>query len=214
MTFLSSGNFNSVIKSLKIASKWKAACQQGWECYNFIGHFSSNIFILFALLIYLEFISSQIKTSTFCIDNTNPYVVLKNTIYFNNWKNTVGQCRNKESISFLSSNLFYAFFPVLYASLFEQFIFEQSLLHLKVNDGFDPRNAKGFCFFSLLQVCTCEILLCISSAGTCLCAINSLLKSIAIWCTMSNYHKNLTATLDRLTYLVHCSLLKKKGDWQ
>jgi len=117
----------------------------------------------------LEFIFSQIKTYTFCTDNIKLAVVLENTIYFHNWENPVGQCREKESISFLSSNFFYALSLLLHASQFEaeQFISEQPLLRLKASDGADPRNAAGFCFFSLLQVCLCEILFCISSAGTC-----------------------------------------------
>lgn len=95
----------------------------------------------------------------------------------------------------------------------EQFILEQSLLRLKVNDEVDPRNAKGFSFFSLLYVRICEILFCISSAGTGLLARNLLLKTTAIQNTISNYHKNLTAALDRsMNYLGHCFLFKKIGD--
>lgn len=88
------------------------------------------------------------------------------------------------------------FFPVLYASQFEaeQLIFEQFLLC-----------ASFLCY-------EYEMHFCIFSAGTCLHVINSLLQSITVWCT--DYHKNLTATLDRsMTYLVHCSLSEMKSDW-
>lgn len=109
MTFLSSDSFNSVIKSLEIASKWKAECQQGWECCNLVGNFFLT-FSLFALLLHLKFIFSQIRTYTLCRDNINRCVVLKNTIHFNNWKNTVEQCREKE-FHFLEPISFMLFFP-------------------------------------------------------------------------------------------------------
>lgn len=109
MTFLSSDSFNSVIKSLEIASKQKAECQQGWECCNLVGHFFLT-FSLFALLLHLKFIFSQIRTYTLCRNNINRCVVLKNTIHFNNWKNTVEQCREKE-FHFSEPISFMLFFP-------------------------------------------------------------------------------------------------------
>lgn len=212
--FLSSGSFNSVIKSLKIARTWKAECQQRWECCNLVGNFFLQ-FSLFALLLHLEFIFSLIRTSTLCRENINLCVVLKNTIHFNNWKNTAEQCREEE-FHFLEAISFMLFSPMLNALQFEaeQFILEQSLLSLRVNDEVDPSNAKGFSFFSLLYVRTHEILFCISSAGTGLLERNVLLKTTAIQCTIPNYHKNVTAALDKsMNYLVHCLLFKKTGDW-
>lgn len=77
--------------------------------------------------------------------------------------------------------------------------------------GLIQETLKAFASFLCYTYAYVKYSFCISSAGTFLHEINSLLKSIAIRCTMSNCHKNLTAALDRsMTYLVHCSLFKKE----
>lgn len=114
-----SGNLFQLSKH-EMARKWKAGCQQGNKYCNLVGlfFFSSNILIP-CLFPHFESIFSWIKAFTFCIDSNNLYVLLKDTIYFNNWKNMLGQCRKEMKLILFNSNFSYLFFSVLYASQLE-----------------------------------------------------------------------------------------------
>lgn len=118
MICLCSGNLFQLSKH-EMARKWKAGCQQGNKYCKYVGFFFLPTFWFPAYFLILNQFFSWIKTSTFCIDSNSLYVLLKDTIYFNNWKNILGQLRKEMKLILFNRNFSYLFFSVLYASQLE-----------------------------------------------------------------------------------------------